>query len=111
MIWAFADSYQIMMPIFAHQSAFDTLSDCSVIFTYGRDVDEESSISVNPSAIYYVQLVFGRSIGIVRIDLKQVVASRVNLWQTEMVLRHVVIFGQKGYSRFGDLHVDIRVPW
>lgn len=99
------------MPVFAHQSALDTLSDRCVIFTYGRDVDEESSISVNPSAIYHVQLVFGRSIGVVRINLKQVVSSRVNLWQTEMVLRHVIIFGQKGYSRFGNLHVDIGVPW
>lgn len=89
-------SHQIMVLIFTHQSPGNTFRNCSVILSHGRDVNKEAGIRVNPSGVNDVELVFNPADSVVWVDLEQVASSGFNLWQTEMVLRHVIVFGQIG---------------
>jgi hypothetical protein len=103
-------SDQIMVPIFAHQRTRNASSNCSVVLSHSRDIDEKPGIGVDPPAVYDVEHVSSTTASTVRVDLEQIISSYLDLWQTEMMLRHVVVLGEIGYSRLGDLHIKIRVP-
>ena len=45
------DSYKVVMIIFAHQGPGNALSNCRIVLSNCRDVDEEAGIGVNPPAI------------------------------------------------------------
>ena len=68
------------MPIFAHQGPGNALSNCCVVLSNCRDVDEYAGICVNPPAINDVELVLDSANSVVRINLEEVVSSSFDIW-------------------------------
>lgn len=68
------------------------------------DVDEQTSLVVDPPRINDIQIVLVGWIGILRIDFEHVIALFIG------VDRHVVVFSEEVDSGIGHLDIDIRVP-
>src|SRR5271170_1872841 len=102
--------YQVVMSIFAHQSSFNALRSGRLVQPDSGDVNEQTSIRVNPPRIDDVELIFRTADGVVWIDFQEVASSTINLRKRKMELGHVVVLGQKGDCRFRYLDINVGVP-
>ena len=61
--------YQIVVPVFHHQSSGNAFRNCRVVLSHGRDVNKQAGIGVDPSAVNDVELIFGPTDLVVWVDL------------------------------------------
>jgi hypothetical protein len=96
--------------VLAHQSAWFAVRSTCIICPHRRDIDKQSGRSVNPSPVDDIRFVHLRSDDIVRVDLKKVGPSPVDIREIEMMLRHVIVVGKEVDRRFGNLNIEVVVP-
>ena len=61
--------YQIVVPVFTHQSSGNSFRNCRVVLSHGRDVNKQAGIGVDPSAVNDVELIFRPTDLVVWVDL------------------------------------------
>ena len=84
-----------MVLVFTHQGTFNALSSGRFVDSDGRYIDEKPRLSIDPPRIDHVELVFGISVDVRRVDLEHIVSTFGNMWQMVMVHRQVVVGCEK----------------
>ena len=82
-----------------------------IIVSRSRNIDEQSTRSVNPSCINNIQPIRLLPIDIVRVDLQHVISAFWYARSLVMEDSHVVVRREEMHRSFGDLNIGVRVPW
>lgn len=101
----------VAVRVLAHQGTRFSLFPILVIGTHGCDVDEQAARRVDPARIDQIVAVLGGADYIVWIDFQHVGAALGHAGDVVVVFGHVVVVAQEMQAWFGDLHVEIAVPW
>lgn len=104
----FARTYIIFMLVLATQHS--RTSWMRIILPHSGDIDEQTTVGINPPGINDVKRVRLIAYNVVWIDFEHVVSALRDTWSCVMKDCHFVIFGDKMHALFRHLHVDIRIP-
>ena len=102
-------TYPVLMPILAAQHSFTSW--VCIVVSGSRDIDEQSTRSINPSCIDNIQLIRLLPIHVMRIDLQHVISAFWYAWGLIVEDGHVVVGCKVVHRRFGYLDIGVRIPW
>lgn len=103
-------AYQVMMPILDHEGSFDAIEDPRIVYSDGGDVDEQSSLGVDPPRINDVEPIILCAFHVAWVDLEHVVSAFGQVGQLAVIDRHAVVAREEVHCPLGNLSVDVGIP-